>query len=82
MKSFLDDVDWHRLLLHVPGGLLGAALLWLNGPMGITFNLAFLTYEICQDWESGRRCGFRDILGHVVGLAIGGGAWLILTLLP
>jgi len=70
--------DWRRLWMHVPGGLFGALLLWLNGPMGITFNFAFLAYEVCQDWGTGGKSGFKDILGHVVGLGIGGGVWFIL----
>lgn len=76
----MSGPDWKRLWLHVPGGLLGALLLWLNGPMGIVFNFAFLLYEVCQDWRTTDK-GFKDILGHVAGLGIGGGTWFVLKLI-
>ena len=81
MNFIMSGPDWRRLWMHVPGGLLGACLLWLDGAMGITFNFAFLVYEVCQDWGTGGNCGFKDILGHVVGLGIGGGFFLILKLI-
>lgn len=76
----MSGPDWKSLWIHVPGGLLGAALLWLNGPMGVTFNLGFLAYEFAQDWRIVDH-GFKDILGHVVGLGIGGVTWLVLQIL-
>lgn len=78
----MSGPDWRRLWLHVPGGVLGGIFLVIPVlmPLGVLFNFSFLVYEVAQDWRIGDK-GFKDILGHVVGLGIVGGAVLIWKLI-
>jgi len=78
----MSRTDWRRLWMHVPGGLFGGLLLVIPSliDLGILFNFGFFVYEVCQDWRIGDK-GFKDILGHVVGLGIIGGIFLILELI-
>jgi len=71
--------DWRRLWIHVPGGLLGAFFMWFHWQSGVVFNGMFIVYELAQCWRI-ENSGFKDILGHVVGFAIGIAVWAILSL--
>lgn len=73
--------DWLRLLWHIPVGMLGVAIMgWavlyktvfiVNIVVGVVFLASFLVYEIMQDWRKGDK-SFKDVIGAVVGIAIGG----------
>jgi len=76
----MSGPDWRRLWMHVPGGLLGAFFMWWHWQSGIVFNSLFVIYEVAQDYGLGGKCGYKDILGHVVGFAIGIAVWAILSL--
>jgi len=75
----MSGPDWRRLWMHVPGGLLGAFIFYLGLGPGLIFNFAFLVYEVAQCWRIEDK-GFKDILGHVVGLGIGFSVWAILRI--
>lgn len=72
--------DWRRLWLHVPGGLLNGLLLIFTPWLGVGFLVGFLVYEVWQCVRISNEA-HRDILGHIVGLGIIGGIWLILILI-
>lgn len=63
-----------RAAIHIPVGVIAALAVLAHWSISINFTLAFLAYEITEDWRIKDR-GFHDILGFLIGLALGA-AWL------
>ena len=62
--------DWVRLALHLPWGLMGAALLIPSVWIGISATTFMLAYEAFNDWRK-RDASYKDVLGIVWGFLIG-----------
>ena len=73
----MKKTDWLRLWLHVPWGLLAVGLFIFNPLLGATACLMELGYEVMNDLGKGDK-SYRDILGIVWGILIGGYILLIL----
>lgn len=60
-------------------GMLNTAFFWLSPLFGLGILCGFLAYELnqCEVIEDG---AYNDILGHVVGMIVGGIVWLGVTL--
>ena len=62
--------DLLRALLHFPVGLFVAWLISWNTGQGVMLGVAFLMYELLNDWRK-VDSSYKDVLGYVWGLAIG-----------
>lgn len=58
-----------RLLLHLPVGALTAWLLGQALGLGAIFFVAFMIYELSEDWRI-RDLSYKDIAGFLWGFAI------------
>ena len=71
--------EWVRLLMHLPWGLIGAALLIPDVRIGISATVFMLVYEGFNDWRK-KDASYKDVLGIVWGFLIGSflvwGFWL------
>jgi hypothetical protein len=66
-----------RAALHAPLGVLNALLLNSEPAIGWALLVLFLAYEVNEDWRITDEA-FKDIQGHLAGLAIAGAVVLIL----
>ena len=62
--------DWLRLGLHLPWGMLGAALLLYDIRVGIFATVSMFIYEAFNDWRKHDK-SYKDVLGIVWGFLIG-----------
>ena len=62
--------DWVRLGMHLPWGLMGAALLLYDPSVGIFATLLMCIYEGFNDWRK-KDASYKDVLGIVWGFLIG-----------
>jgi len=70
-------MNWARLLIHIPWGLLAAFLYVMVLPsFGIVALVSMLVYEGFNDWRK-KDNSYHDVLGIVWGWLIGGIIWLI-----
>ena len=76
----MSGKDWRRLLQHIPWGLLAVGLFLFHPLLGSTACLMELGYEFMNDWRKGDE-SFKDVIGIVWGILIGGYALLILHLI-
>ena len=65
-----------RALIHFPVGLLQGFATSVSWAAALTFCLAFLTYEVIEDWRISDK-SYNDIFGYLLGL----GTFIILRLL-
>lgn len=72
--------DFLRCLIHIPWGMLGAGLCLFHPLLGFAACFAMLAYEAFNDWRKGDE-SYKDVLGIVWGVLIGGYTLLILDLL-
>ena len=65
----LTKKEWFRFWLHFPIGVLcGLLLIWfVTVYLGIILSIAFLVYEIMNDWRKGDK-SYKDVVGFVWGL--------------
>ena len=68
--------DWKRLLMHIPWGLLAVILFLYHPLLGATACLSTFIYEAFNDWRKHDE-SYKDVLGIVWGILIGGYAILI-----
>ena len=69
----------YRSLIHQPGGILNGLLLVFYPEFGIAFLIGFLVYEVTQCWKIASRAqAYKDIIGHLVGMAAVGISFLCL----
>lgn len=68
-----------RFWMHFPLGLLAAFFLVVIPATGIIFAASFLAYEIIQDWRK-HDSSYKDVIGYLVGMAVGGGIASIIVL--
>lgn len=66
----MNKQDWVRLAIHLPWGLLAAALFLAHPALGITALSSSLVYEAFNDWRKQDE-SFKDVLGIVWGWFIG-----------
>lgn len=57
--------------MHVPAGVLNGVLLIRHPVLGSGLLLCFLAYEALQCWRT-HDLSYKDVLGHLVGLALCG----------
>lgn len=62
--------DWKRLLIHLPWGVMAAALFIPNALLGFTAFWGMLGYEAFNDWRKGDK-SYKDVLGIVWGFLLG-----------
>ena len=62
--------------LHVPVGILNAAILYFSPPFGVLFGAGFVAYEITQGGKP-----HLDIKGWLWGLGGAGLVWFIMFML-
>ena len=72
--------DWHRLLIHLPWGVLAVGLFLFDPLLGLTACFMELGYEFINDWRK-VDSSFKDVIGIAWGVLIGGYILLILRLL-
>ena len=63
--------DWLRLTMHLPWGLMAAALFVLHPAFGVTAFFGTLSYEAFNDARK-KDNSYRDVLGIVWGWFLGG----------
>ncbi len=61
-----DSFSKHRFLIHLPVGVLAAWLCYYSWAVGIPFVVAFLTYQVIEDWRIKDR-SYKDALGFLFG---------------
>lgn len=62
--------EWVGLLVHIPVGIFQVFCAWLNPVVGIAFLVAFMVYEIDEDWHISDQA-WLDIRGYLWGIAVG-----------
>jgi predicted DNA repair protein MutK len=62
--------DFIRALLHFPVGLFVAWLISWSVAQGVMMGVAFLTYEVIEDWRIKDR-SYKDVYGYALGLGVG-----------
>lgn len=73
----LKKEDWIRLAMHLPWGLMAVGLFLVHPVLGATACFMELGYEFANDWRK-RDNSYRDILGIVDGILLGGYILLLL----
>jgi len=63
--------DWFRLAIHLPWGLLAVGLFVFHPLLGMTACFSTFVYELANNWRKGDS-SYKDILGIVWGILIGG----------
>jgi len=71
--------EWRRLFLHLPWGLLAVGLFLFHPLLGLTACFMELGYEAFNDWRKKDK-SYKDVIGIVWGILIGGYIMLILKL--
>ena len=66
-----------RAAMHFPVGVAVACLISWSLAHGIMLGIAFLIYEIMNDWRK-KDWSYKDVYGYIWGLAIGAIILLIL----
>ena len=68
----MSKEDWIRLWLHVPWGLLGAFLYFaVDKVFGVLAVTLMICYEAFNDWSKHDH-SYKDVVGIVWGVLIGG----------
>lgn len=62
--------EWAGLLVHIPVGIFQVFCGWLNPVAGIAFLVAFMMYELNEDWHISDQA-WLDIRGYLWGIAMG-----------
>ena len=66
--------------MHIPWGVLAVGLFLFHPLLGVTACFMELGYEFANDWRKGDS-SYKDILGIVYGILIGGYTLLVLKML-
>lgn len=72
--------EWAGLLVHIPVGIFQVFCAWLNPVVGIAFLVAFIVYELSEDWKISDGA-WLDIRGYLWGIAIGASGLFLLELI-
>ena len=65
-----------RFLMHFPIGVLTGVVFNYDGYLALGLLFGFCFYEFIQDWRK-RDNSYKDVIGFVVGLFVGGVGILI-----
>jgi hypothetical protein len=60
-----------RVILHIPVGVLNAWFYYKNPYMGLGLTLAFIAYEVLDEWRSADK-SWKDAFGWLIGFAVMG----------
>ena len=60
-------MDWFRLILHIPVGMICFIALGINWALGVIFFGGFMLYELNQDKHK-KDLAYKDIIGFEIGL--------------
>ena len=72
--------DWRRLWMHVPWGMLAVGLFLYHPVLGATACFMEMGYEFINDMGK-KDSSYRDVIGIVWGILIGGYILLALKML-
>lgn len=72
--------DWARLWQHVPWGVLAVGLFLYHPLLGVVACAGELAYEGFNDWRK-QDNSYKDVLGIVWGILIGGYSLLALKVI-
>ena len=71
---YIKEDKMKRLLVHLPVGLVNVLALWVSVPLGLSFTVGFLLYEVDEDWKI-KNGAYRDVGGWLYGMALGTLVW-------
>lgn len=80
MRIFHPDVDWRRVVTHIPHGVFSVVMIcegWRGIAIAIVHAYWFIRYEENEDKHTGDQA-WKDKLGAIIGLVGAALVWRVL----